>query len=129
MKKADIKPGVVYTYRQHVSNELVPVVFLSGSSQIGALYQENRRDARAFRHAPDAHRVRAGTVYNDGTIGYPAVLLHDSKPSADDMALLCGITITDFRRATASWDSERGLNFILVTSMARVVGQWEDVTE
>jgi hypothetical protein len=127
MRKVDIKPGVVYAYqRWGRSGSREPIMFLTSSPWIGALWKETREpDVLAFRPARNAHAPQAGTVYNDGTIGYPAVLFEESKPTAEDLILLRSITFEDFRRARASWDAERGVNFVLVTSMARVVGLWE----
>ena len=124
MRKLDIKPGVVYAYRQPVSGEIVPVVFLSAYSWINTLRQDAHYSAgRAFkRPTPGTTKPRAGTVHNDGTIGYPAVIFPDLRPdSPRDIGKL--ITLRDFDNATTAQGD--GFEFILVTSMARVTGEWE----
>jgi hypothetical protein len=124
MRKQDIKPGVVYAYKQPVSNEIVPIVFLSSYRWIGALRQDARGYGdRAFKHAHSVlQKPRAGTVHNDGTIGYPAVIFPGLRPDGPrDIGKL--VTLRDFDAATSAYGD--GYEFILVTSMARVTGEWE----
>ncbi len=129
MRKQDIKPGVVYAYKYwgaHPADPVVPIVFLSEHTWIGTL----RQDARGFgeyafkRPGAGTTKPRAGTVYNDGAIGYPAACLMviEHPPAEQEIAKLKTLKLRDFDRA---WQSVGdGYEFLLVTSMARVTGEW-----
>jgi hypothetical protein len=130
MRKQDIKPGVVYAYKYrgaHPLDPVVPIVFLSNYRWIGALRQDARGYGdRAFKHAHSVlQKPRAGTVYNDGTIGYPAVIIDDPRPTAEQFATMAVLTLQDFDRAREPVIGDGPCKFILVTSMARVTGEWE----
>lgn len=131
MRKADVKPGVVYAYQRwgrHPTDPVEPLVFLSSQSWIGTL----RQDARgygdyAFKRPRDGRKPQAGTVHNDGTIGYPAVILpaHRMESGVRDIGKL--VTLRDFDAATSARGD--GFEFVLVTSMQRVTGEWLDHSE
>lgn len=137
MKKSDIKPGVVYAYQRfgrHPVDPREPIVFLGMSEYgqghvIGELWQDARgHGCRAFmRPAPSRH-VQAGTVHNDGSIGYPAVLLDHEAPlvTTERLDSLLSVTPQDFRVAVSARGLGSGRLLLVVTSMARVVGPWED---
>ena len=124
MRKQDIKPGVVYTYKHR--GPVVPIVFLSAYAWVGIL----RQDARGYGDLAFKRPVMAGTrkpqrgtVGNDGTIGYPAVI-GSPEASEQELAMLQAFTLNDFDNAREPVTPD-GPEFILVTSMARVVGEWE----
>ena len=128
MRKQDVKPGVVYAYKHwgaHPLDPVAPIVFLSNQQWIGTL----RQDAggfgdRAFKRPKSvAPKPQAGTVHNDGTIGYPAVVIpaHRLESGVRDIGKL--VTLRDFDAATSAHGD--GYEFILVTSMGGVVGEWE----
>jgi hypothetical protein len=119
MKAKDIKPGVVYAYRQSRSDPVRPVVFLAPVDS-DHLYINSRTHGRAFLKAPDATAPRAGSVYNSGTIGYPAAL--GGEPSDLD-----DVTLTRFERVTSTLG--RRCEYTLITRLARVIGPWEDVAD
>ena len=131
MRKADVKPGVVYAYQRwgrHPTDPVEPLVFLSSQSWIGTL----RQDARgygdyAFKRPRDGRKPQAGTVHNDGTIGYPAVI-GPRELTVQEFARLLKVRLKDLdaARNTAFAD---GFEFVLVTSMQRVTGEWLDHSE
>jgi hypothetical protein len=128
MRKDDIKPGVVYAYQRygtHPTDPVEPIVFLSGQGWIGSLRQDARGHGdKAFRRPRGWHdKPQRGTVHNDGTVGYPAVI-GSREASEQELATLRAFRIGDFDAARAAI-TEHGCEFILVTSMKRVVGEWE----
>lgn len=119
MKARDIQPGVVYAYRRSKYDPPRPIVFLTSADR-DHLYIESRTHGRAFLKAPDASAPRNGTIYNGGTIGYPAAL---GNPQSD-LDNLRAVTLTRFERVTSTLG--RRVEYMLVTSLMRVVGLWED---
>jgi hypothetical protein len=118
MKAKDIQPGVVYAYRDHFHGRLRPIVFLAPLDR-DHLYISSRTHGRAFLKALDAAAPRAGSVYNSGTIGYPAAF--GREPSDLD-----GVTLTRFERVTSTLG--RRCEYTLITRLARVIGPWGDVS-
>ena len=107
------------------------LVFLSGHTWIGTLRQDARGHGECAFKRPFSTAVilkpQRGTVHNDGTIGYPAVI-GPLKASGEEIAKLQRLRLKDFdtaRRAVI----EDGYEFILVISMERVVGEWLDRNE
>lgn len=118
MKAKDIKPGTVYAYRQSMHDPPRPIVFLTPADP-EHLYIKSRTHGPTFRKAPDASTPRGGTVYNGGTIGYPAALGDPER--LDDLR---AATLDRFRRVTSTLG--RHVEYTLVTRLARVIGPWED---
>ena len=128
MKKTDVRIGTVYAYQQygrHPLDPIQPIVFLSEYPWLNTL----RQDARGYgphafkRPHSSVTKPQAGTVYNDGTIGYPAVI-GSTEASEQELATLRSLRLDDFDAAREDI-TEDGLKFVLVTSMARVTGEWE----
>lgn len=122
MKAKDITPGEVYVYRQYRHDPPRPIVFLAPVDR-DHLYIKTRTHGPAFRKAPDATAPRPGTVFNGGTIGYPAVL---GNPGSD-LDDLRAVTLARFERVTSTLG--RRVEYTLVTALARVIGPWGEATE
>lgn len=118
MKAKDIRPGVVYAYRQGSYRRLRPIVFLAPVDS-DHLYRKSRIHGPAFKQAPEASAPTAGTVYNSGTIGYPAALGNEDS----DLDDLRAVTLTRFEHVTSTLG--RRCEYLLVTVLARVVGPWD----
>ncbi|MEV8639487.1 hypothetical protein AB0395_48580, partial [Streptosporangium sp. NPDC051023] len=69
--------------------------------------------------ASDASAPRNGTVYNGGTIGYPAAL-GDPQSDLDDLR---AVTLRRFEQVTSTLG--RRVEYTLVTNLTRVIGPWE----
>lgn len=130
MRKLDVKPGVVYAYQLHGTHPcdggVVPLVFLSDQRWIGTLRQDARGYGdRAFKRPRMADpKPQAGTVHNDGTVGYPAVCLtSQARPINLVLDQLRSFRLRDFDAATEP--RQGGFEFILVTNMKRVIGEWD----
>ncbi|MER6830854.1 hypothetical protein ABT352_33010 [Streptosporangium sp. NPDC000563] len=120
MKAKDIKPGEVYAYRDRFG-PVRPIVFLAPVDR-DHLYLKTRTPGPAFKRAGDGSAPRAGTVYNGGTIGYPAALGNEQSNPED----LRAVTLTRFERVTSTLG--RRCEYTLVTALARVIGPWESTT-
>src|SRR6266566_3362491 len=119
MRRCDVKPGVVYAYRRPVSNEIVPVVFLSYQTRVSTLRQDARGYGdRAFKRPRPGRKPQPGTVHNDGTIGFPAVIFAADQMQSDGKVM----SLRDFDNAASAGGD--GYEFVLVTSMARITGEW-----
>lgn len=131
MRKIDVKPGVIYSYQDkghHPVDSVVPIVFLSDSPWIGILRQDTRGHVpgRAFKRPGANRKLQPGTVSNDGAIGYPAALIpQPATPAQTQIDKLLSLKLRDFDTANTAV-SDEGYEFVLVTSMARVTGQWEE---
>jgi hypothetical protein len=121
MKAKDIQPGKVYAYRQGTYRTVRPIVFLAPVDK-DHLYAKSRIHGPAFKRAPDATAPTAGTVYNAGTIGYPAALGSEGSDIND----LRAVTLTRFERVTSTFG--RRCEYTLVTVLARVIGPWDEAT-
>lgn len=119
MKAKDIKPGEVYAYRQSRYDEPRPIVFLAPVDR-EHLYFKSRTPGLAFLKEKDATAPRAGTVFNGGTIGYPAALGYADS----DLDDLRAVTLHRFERVTSTLG--RRCEYTLVTVLARVIGPWEE---
>ena len=118
MRAKDIKPGVVYGYRDHFHG-IRPIVFLAPIDR-GHLYIKSRTSGPAFQRAPDSVAgPRPGSVYNSGTVGYPAAL---GKPGYD-VDDLREVTLARFEQVTSTLG--RRCEYGLVVRLARVIGPWE----
>ncbi|WP_068922167.1 hypothetical protein [Planobispora rosea] len=117
MKAKEITLGVVYAYRASKYEEPRPIVFLAPVDR-DHLYIKSRTHGRAFLKAPDGSSPQAGTVYNSGTIGYPAAL---GAPDSD-LDDLRAVTLERFERVTSTLG--RRCEYTLVTALARVIGPW-----
>ena len=122
MKAKDVQPGVVYAYRDHFHGRLRPIVFLAPLDR-DHLYATSPVHGPTFSKAPEGSAPRAGTVYNGGTIGYPAVL-GEAGSNLDDLR---AVTLARFQRVTSTLG--RRCEYTLVVRMARVVGPWADASE
>jgi hypothetical protein len=118
MRASDIQPGVVYAYRQNQYEPVRPIVFLAPVDR-DHLYAKTRVPGPSFRKAPDARAPRNGTVYNAGTIGWPAAL-GDPDSDLDDLR---AVTLQRFEKVTSGLG--RRCEYMLVTRLARVIGPWE----
>ncbi|MGA4989916.1 hypothetical protein [Nonomuraea bangladeshensis] len=118
MKAKDIKPGTVYAYRDPLGT-VRPIVFLTPAER-EHLYIKSSTSGVTFRKAPEGSRPRGGTVWNAGTIGYPAVL---GSPGSD-LDDLTAVTLARFRSVTSTLG--RRCEYTLVFRMARVIGPWEE---
>lgn len=122
MKAKDVQPGAVYAYRDHFHGRLRPIVFLAPLHR-DHLYIKSPINGPTFRKAPEGSTPRAGTVYNGGTIGYPAVL-GDVDSDLDELR---AVTLGRFQRVTSTLG--RRCEYTLVVRLARVVGPWTDAPE
>lgn len=118
MKAKDVKPGVVYAYRDRFYPEPRPIVFLAPTDR-DHLYIKTRTAGRAFQKAPEGSTPSDGTVWNSGTIGYPAVL-GDVGSNLDDLR---AVTLARFRQVSSTLG--RRCEYTLVVRLARVVGPWD----
>lgn len=131
MRKADIKPGVVYAYKpkgMHPVEPVVPVRFLSRHTWIGSLYRTTLTGGPAFIYASHDRSPHVATGPTDVTIGYPAVMLAKPQPDAGDVESFATmpVKIRDFEQATDAGETyPPGWQFVLVTDVRRVVGEWE----
>lgn len=125
MKKADIKPGVVYAYQRSKYDSPRPIVFLNAPAD-GVLYRERdypKSGTPAFIKASPAAKPRRALGFGRGGIGYPAAhLSHDSRMTHQD---LLGITLADFERATSGY--HEGYEFDVITTLTHVTGPWDEV--
>lgn len=127
MLKTDIRPGVVYAYQRygmHPSDPVEPLVFISGTSWVGTLRQKAEDGAEfAFKRPPArTHKPQRGTG-DLGAIGYPAVIIPADRiePGTSDFGRTITVREFDGLQETVI----NGFEFVLVTSMKRVVGEWE----
>ncbi|MER6575793.1 hypothetical protein [Nonomuraea sp. NPDC001023] len=119
MRAKDITPGDVYAYQERAGEPVRPIVFLAPMDR-NHLYIKSRTPGRAFHPAAAGSEPRAGTVYNSGTVGYPAAIGTGSATVADMRA----ITLDRFKQATSVLG--RRCEYTLVTRLARVIGRWEE---
>ena len=119
MKAKDIKPGEVYAYQERAGEPVQPIVFLAPLDR-DHLYAKSSTAGRAFRKAPAGSELRNGTVYNSGTVGYPAAVGIGRATLADVQA----ITLNRFEQVTSTLG--RRCEYMLVTRLARVIGRWEE---
>lgn len=119
MKAKDVKPGEVYAYQERAGEPVRPIVFLAPCDR-DHLYIKSRSAGRAFRKASAGSEPRNGTVYNAGTVGYPAAIGTGSATPAD----LLSITLGRFEQVTSVLG--RRCEYTLVYRMARVIGTWDE---
>ena len=121
MRAKDITPGEVYAYQERAGEPVRPIVFLAPVDR-DHLYAKSRTSGRAFHKAAAGSEPRAGTVYNSGTVGYPAAVGTGDAAATDMRA----ITLDRFERVTSVLG--RRCEYTLVTRLARVIGRWEEFT-
>jgi hypothetical protein len=128
MKKADIKPGVLYAIwnRNSDYDTPTPVVFLNAPAA-GELYMEPRYPGTevrtCFRRAVDGIKPQRGS-WGGSTYGYPAVQPGTSRERVAAGDLL-HFTLTDFKAATSAYGD--GYQFTLITSLGKIAGPWDEV--
>jgi hypothetical protein len=125
MKKADIKPGVVYAcWRRKAHESPSPIMFLAAPSP-DALYHRARggdETAPCFARALAHDKPQREEGWQVGTIGYPAAMRgSDSKLAPED---LLNVTLADFEAATSS--QQGGYRFTLVCNLAEIAGPWDE---
>ena len=132
MKFKDIKPGVIYAYRDSKYGTPEKIMFLAGVEGI-RLYAE-----APFRAGPEvpaftASRLdkpesgRSDVWATQSKHGYPAV--RRSSWSKEDEPDLTAVTWDDFRQATVGtrYDNDRNIEFTVATRLAAVLGPWDEV--
>lgn len=127
MRKQDIKPGVVYAYREGKYGETLPVVFLATDFYKGRDYRDE--DGPKFRKAGAAdapHSDRLGSP----TTGYlVAIMRHqygrkvDYDAAAERMAK---VTLADME-ATGGESLDDLIGFMLLVRLGVVIGPWGEV--
>jgi hypothetical protein len=128
MKKADIKPGVVYAYQRRDYDKPEPVVFLNAPAA-GDLYATSSYHSPpgtpAFRAARDGSRPHRGSGYSSPDVGYPAVMLGGNAPKDAKPEDLLKSTLAGFQSAAAI-TAGNGTVFTLVTSLAQIAGTYAE---
>jgi hypothetical protein len=121
MKARDIKPGEVYAYRRGRGEyaSVRPVVFLAPLDS-DHLYQKRMQPGATYQKAASGAKPQRGTVYNSGTIGYPA-----ATTSHENVDVLSTATLERFGKTTSGLG--RRIEYELVTSLTHVVGLYEQV--
>jgi hypothetical protein len=127
MKSKDIKPGVVYGYRQGKYGSVEPVVFLAkpGPDQIYACPHRVKDGEPIHSHSRHATTPLTGRGFSSTDYGYAAVFAF-GKPTAEVVDEMARATLDDFLAATKGYDAERGIRYSVVTVPARVVGPYDE---
>jgi hypothetical protein len=130
MKKADIKPGVVYAYQRGRGDydEPQPIVFLNAPAD-GDLYARSSYHrppgAPAFHAAHDGSKPHRGSGYSSPDVGYPAVMLGGNAPKGTKPEDLLKFTLAGFKAATSTTAGD-GTMFTLITSLAQITGTYAE---
>jgi hypothetical protein len=124
VKAKDIEPGVVYALqRGRGEYASVQAVVLLAPADKDHIYRTASRyrdaDAPAFLKANAGAKPGRGKYVHDAPdLGYPAAI---GEPEA-----LKGVTLADFEASTTGRDHERGVGFVVLTSLTNVVGPYEE---
>ena len=128
MRKKDIKPGVVYAYREGKYGETLPVMLLTADLYKGRGYRDDE--------GPKFRKAGAGDAPHSGRLGSPttgylvAIMRHrygrkvDYDAAAERMA---SITLADME-ATGGESLDDLIGFMLIVRLGVIIGRWDEVT-
>lgn len=128
MRKQDIKPGVVYAYREGKYGHTLPVMFLSTGLYTGRGYRDT--ESPKFRVAggyeqPHTGRLGAPTTGYLVAIGRSQIGVH--KINYDEVAdRMARITLADAE--ASAWELADGdIGVMLIVRLGVIIGLWDEV--
>lgn len=126
MRAKDIKPGVVYGYRQGKYGTVTPIVFLApiDKDHLYATTSHHRKDGTpAYVKARPTSKPGRSALFSGPTIGYPAIV-GEYTATAENLPTK---TLADFEVTPTQYIGEGGFRYQVITSLAGVIGLYEDV--
>jgi hypothetical protein len=126
MKRSEIKPGVVYAYREGRDDydRLVPVVILSTE----AYTAQNRHEPGTplYRKEPPGTKKLQRRAFYPST-GMPMVWARYGSGTPEDLAK---VTLEDFEATTSNFvDQDKGITFEVLSYLPYLVGEYEAEVE
>jgi hypothetical protein len=126
MKKQDIKLGTVYAYKPHDWSTPEPLVFLSSE-----LYETRMRRGvqEPFTKSTATRPKREEQWSSSYSVGYPVLIYGAAYDVPPDVLVLMRATKPTVIETGRLYDPTGHLCLTLLTRMASVVGEYDDVME
>lgn len=130
MRRNEIKAGTVYGEQRTPDSFPTPVVILA--TDLYAAPVRNDRDGKRFVPARPSEKPGKGHGYGSRDRGYPAVLVTVAPRQQEEFAAAVeaakAMTVDQFA-ATGTVDAGPGLRFVLVTNLAKIGGEYQEVQD
>jgi hypothetical protein len=129
MRKSEIKLGTIYAHKPHDWSTPEPLVFLSDHLYRERWWGDRITDRPGYLVAEDHyHKPEAGRYHISPTVGYPVLIYEAAYNVTSDVLVLLKATKPKVIE-TGLYDPTGHLSLILLTRMASVTGEYDEVIQ